>query len=417
VQAILDINAGTWSRILPSGDPGTSGNVAFPSPREGAAVLSFPTNLVGNTKTTASDTIVFGGRDATSKYLSEVWLLRAYNGAVTSSNQKWSGFGDGKLQTGVNANGAGVVMQYMTGCASAIAAPSSSTSSPTSGPSPSATQPGTQSSDQLYDISTTHKILAPLSIGLLLPAIILLRLASPSSGPSHPKEHNIAPSYISAFIGIGAYGVGITGLVSSFTTIRSTPSIQRRSSSNLTLRTGHGVAGLALFICLYGLVPFLYLLRACRRPLHRRWTKDKPELSQARDNSTDTREKLALPNADSASVTQSAGIPTPPASPRRRVPSWGGYSLWQGSRAQEPRASSDTESNASLPATQPRAFEVVNRPQRTRRASTNGPNLRGSSAQRTLVDLGWLERRRSLNAVVRFFPQSIKILLISIILG
>ena len=416
MQAILDVNAGTWSRILPSGDPGTSGNVAFPSPREGAAVLSFPTNLVGNTKTTASDTIVFGGRDATGKYLSEVWLLRAYNGAVTSSNQKWSGFGDGKLQTGVNANGAGVVIQYMTGCASAIAAPSSS-SSPTSRPSPSATQPGTQSSEQFYDISTTHEILAPLSIGLLLPAIILLRLASPSSSSSNPKEHNIAPSYISAFIGIGAYGVGIAGLVSSFTTIRSTASIQKRSSSNLTLKTGHGVAGLALFICLYGLVPFLYLLRACRRLLHRRWTKDKAELPQARDNSIDTREKLALANADSASVTQSAGIPTPPASPRRRVPSWGGYSLWQGSRTQEPRASSDTESHASLPAAQPRAFEVVNRPQRTRRASTNGPNLRGSSTQRTLVDLDWLERRRSLNAVVRLFPQSIKILLISIILG
>lgn len=397
LQAILDVNAGTWSRILPSGDPGVSGNIAFPSPREGAAVLSFSSNLVGNKQTTASDTIVFGGRDASGNYLSEVWLLRAYNGAVTSSNQKWSGFGDGKLQTGVNANGAGVAVQYMTACASALVVPSPP-SSPTS--TPTATSSGSQLSSHLYDVSITHKILAPVSVALLLPAIILLRFASPSTVPSPPAKHNITPLYIATFIGISAYGVGIVGLASSFITIKSTALIRQRSLSNLILKTGHGKAGLALFICLYGLIPFLYFLRASGRLLHRRWSKDninETELSQERDNSTNTREKLAPATVDSASVTPS--IHTPPASPRRRVPSWAGYSLWQGSRNLEPRVSSDTESTMSVVA-QPRPFEVVNRPQRIRRASTNGPNLRPSTSPRNLGDLDWLERRRSLNAVV-----------------
>jgi hypothetical protein len=396
LQGVLDVNAGTWSRILPSGDPGMSGNISFPSPREGAAVLSFSSNLVGDKQTTASDTIVFGGRDVSGNYLSEVWLLRAYNGAVTSSGQKWSGFGGGKLQTGVNANGAGVAVQYMTTCASAVAV-SSFPSPPTS--TPKSTSPGSQLSGQLYDISITHKILAPVSVALLLPAIILLRFALPSTVLFPPAERNIALVYIAAFIGVGAYGVGIAGLVSSFTTIQAIASIRKRSSSDLILKTDHGMAGLVLFVCLYGLIPLLYLLRARLRLLHRHRTKDNIGLSQGRDNSTDTREKLATATGDSTSVTPSVGIQTPPASPRRRTPSWGGYSLWQGSRIQEPRASSDTESTMSV-AAQPRPFEVVNRPQRIRRASINGLNFHPSTTPRSLVDLDWLDQRRSLNAVV-----------------
>jgi len=398
LQAVLDINAGTWSRILPSGDPGMSGNISFPSPREGAAVLSFSSNLVGDKQTTASDTIVFGGRDASGNYLSDVWLLRAYNGVVTSSGQKWSGFGGGTLQTGVNANGTGVVVQYMAACASAVAG-SSFPSSPTSAPKP--TSPGSQLSGQFYDVSITHKILAPVSVALLLPAIILLRFASPTTVSFPPTEHNIALLYIAAFIGIGAYGVGIAGLASSFTTIRATASVRKRSSSDLILKTDHGMAGLALFVCFYGLIPFLYLLRARPKLLHRHRTKDKTVktgLSHGHDNSTDTREKLAAAIGDSISVIPSVGIRTPPASPRRRAP-WGGYSLWQGSRIQEPRASSDTESTMSVVA-QPRPFEVVNRPQRIRRASTSGLNLHPSTTPRSLVDLDWLDQRRSLNAVV-----------------
>ena len=170
------------------------------------------------------------------------------------------------------------------------------------------------------------------------------------------------------------------------------------------LQTGHGKAGLALFLCLYGIVPMLYLFRASRNLLHRSSRNDNTEQAAARDNSTDTREKSALVNVDSTSTTRSAGNHTPPPSSRRRVPSWAGHALWYKSRTREPRASSDTESTASV-AGQTRMFEVINRHQRIRRQSTNT----NSRASRPLGDLDLLERRRSLNAVVGLFPMSIVI--------
>ena len=58
-QAVLDINAGTWGRILPAGDPGASGGrPTFPSPRAGAAAFSYTSALVGLSRNTSSDTIV-----------------------------------------------------------------------------------------------------------------------------------------------------------------------------------------------------------------------------------------------------------------------------------------------------------------------------------------------------------------------
>ncbi|KAG6900977.1 hypothetical protein C0993_004415 [Termitomyces sp. T159_Od127] len=102
--AILDIQTGTWSRILPSGDPGSSGQVTFPSPRKGSAAFSYPQALVGSSRTISSDTLIFGGQDSSGNFLSEIWLLRAYNGLLSQSQNS---FGDGHLQTGINANGAG----------------------------------------------------------------------------------------------------------------------------------------------------------------------------------------------------------------------------------------------------------------------------------------------------------------------
>lgn len=55
---MLDINTGSWSRILPSGDPGASGKLAWPTPREGAAAFSHNKGLVGQSRDAFSDTIV-----------------------------------------------------------------------------------------------------------------------------------------------------------------------------------------------------------------------------------------------------------------------------------------------------------------------------------------------------------------------
>ena len=400
VQAVLDINAGTWSRVLPSGDPGRNGNIAFPSPRQGAAALSSSTTLVGGTRIIASDTIVFGGQDASDNYLNEMWLLRAYNDALTSSNQKWSGYGNGQLQSGVDANGAGVSVQYMSQCASAINSPSSSSNS-TASPSASS------SPVSMLRVPITHTALAPLSVALLLLAVIFVRLASSSSISSGGYKSLLI---MSTSIAVVAYTLGLAGLVTSFTSISSSSVIQKRSSSSLTLRTGHGQAGLALFVALYGFIPVLYLLREGRSLHLRGFLTNKHsngDSSQSPSNSIGMMEKRSSMDTNAAhAVSSSVGHLNSVATPQRRP--WQGHMLWSGSRSRDWTGYTgpvDTESSTSIAPdtstapTQPsRAFEVVNRPQRVRKPSTNASHYSRGSALR---DLDWLERRRSLNAVVR----------------
>ncbi|KIP07035.1 hypothetical protein PHLGIDRAFT_71712, partial [Phlebiopsis gigantea 11061_1 CR5-6] len=172
---VLDIGTGSWARILPSPDPSSNGE-GVPSPREGAAVFSMTQPISGSIA--ATDTVVYGGRDANGTYLNELWVLRAYNGSVTSSGQHWSGFGNGKLEGGPNASGQGVNITYLTSCATQVAQGSgttsgsgSSSSSPTSTGSPSATSGPTPSATfNRFDTSTIHKSLAPVSVALILPA-------------------------------------------------------------------------------------------------------------------------------------------------------------------------------------------------------------------------------------------------------
>ncbi|KAG1754026.1 uncharacterized protein EDB91DRAFT_1194979 [Suillus paluster] len=396
--AVLDIGAGVWSRILPAGDPGNDGVQAYPTPREGAVALSYYQALVGDNKGVASDTIVFGGQDESGEYLTEVWILRAYNGSISSSNGSW-GAPAGALSTGVSANGANVTIQYITQCAVQLMSSSS-----TSSGSPSTTTPTTNNpqSQQSYDVSFVHKLLAPLSFAILLPAILLLRLALPPVQTHRPTDRNLALFYLSVVVALVAYGAGVGGLVSSFTSISPTMTIMKRSTSRTVLQTGHGIVGLALFIALYVMVPFLYLLSlCCSRSRPPKEVADRPEAIAiiSRANSTDTAEKLAAYNA-----AQHSQYPPSPHSPRTRLHSWGGSSFWLGRRSREGRTSTDSESmHSSGPQ---RAFEVVNRPARTRRSSTNGlayPNIdvyqRVPVAPRSLGDVDWLDRRRSLNAV------------------
>ena len=110
---VLNVDQGVWSRVLPSCDPGNgTGTPECPIPREGAAVISSRTNLISG-GLDASDIIVFGGRDKDGNYLNDVWLLRATNATITSSNQTDWGpeYGNGVLQTGKFQNGQGVTIQ------------------------------------------------------------------------------------------------------------------------------------------------------------------------------------------------------------------------------------------------------------------------------------------------------------------
>lgn len=389
--AVLDIGSGDWSRVLPAGDPGQDGVQTYPTPREGAVALSYSQALVGSNTGVASDTIVFGGQDDSGEYLTEVWILRAYNGSISSSGGNW-GAPSGALQTGISANGANVTIQYLTQCAAQLTSPNTTTS-----PGSPSTTNGSQSY-QSYDVSFAHKLLAPLSLAILLPSLLLLRLALPPAQTHRPTDRNLALFYLSAIVALAAYGAGVGGLVSSFTSMSSTVITMKRSTSRTVLPTGHGVAGLALFIALYVIMPFLYLFHLCCLP-----SRSPKEVSQeaitSRANSTDTAEKLAAYTA-----TQHSHYPPSQHSPRTRLHSWGGSSFFMGRRSREGRTSTDSESmHSSGPQ---RAFEVVNRPARIRRSSANGlayPNTdvyqRVPVAPRSLGDVDWLDRRRSLNAV------------------
>jgi hypothetical protein len=164
------------------------------------------------------------------------------------------------------------------------------------------------------------------------------------------------------------------------------------------LKTGHGIAGLIFFVCLYGLAPglFVIFLGFKRRDnLVGRVQSEKHEVDRAA--SPGSPEKVDS-NVEFPSATpRSVGDTSPPASPRPRTSSWG-----MSSNLHEGRLSSDSESfNSAGPM---RTFEVVNRT-RTRRTSGNrlippGEYTPHQLESRNLGDIDWLQRRRSLNAVV-----------------
>ncbi|KAJ7781250.1 hypothetical protein B0H16DRAFT_1497630 [Mycena metata] len=399
--AVLDVPSQSWTRILPSGDPGTSGTPSFPTPREGSVAVMSPLSLVGDVRTTSSDIIVFGGRDVAGNYLSELWLLRAYNGVVTPAAPKWSGFGNGQLQTGINANGAGVQNQFITSCASALVpsqsssatsatSSTSSASKPTSPPSTGGEGGGPHDSASTSSLDTAllHKLFAPLSVALLLPSFLLFRLTSLSFNSSPNRALPRQWYYVSGFLALASFTLGIAGIAISFTTISS--DVTPRPP---TLSTVHGRAGLALFICLYGLIPLLVLLRAS-------WSKHAPSAQP-----DDSRKRADSDVTEKDQLPRNTHSPSPAPSTRRRTHSWG-PSSWR--KAREDSLSIDSGSAEtgdpfnSTPS--PRGFEVLNRPARTRRASGSrlavpATHMPQQLTSHSLSDLDWLNRRRSLTAV------------------
>ncbi|OCH90982.1 hypothetical protein OBBRIDRAFT_792792 [Obba rivulosa] len=413
---VFDVNTGGWTRVLPAGDPGPSGTgrPAFPSPREGAVAIAAGTTLVGSQSSIASDTLVFGGRDASGNYLNEIWILRAYNATLTRTNQTWSSFINDDLQGGPNANGQGVTIQYLTQCASAIGhVPTPTLSSFSSSPSKTQDIPGPQSSGSqstsspipTYDTSAIHKSLSPISIALVLPAVVFYRLYMPSVAPAQLEHRHSMLLYSSFVAGVASFAVGVVGLVSSFTSISTTMALMKRSSSSLILKTDHGRAGLALFVALYALVPLLWLLQVfCKRGEDDGGMMSRSGSHRMRTNSTGTAEKLRLVNGRHASPARPSteALSTQDiAEPRPRVRSWaGGLSSW----TFPGRRSSDSgvdDGSTSPPPSQ--SFEVVNRPVRTRRASANSlaafSDPRPSGYPRNLSDMSWLDKRRSSNTM------------------
>ncbi|KAL1689319.1 hypothetical protein GGG16DRAFT_115145 [Schizophyllum commune] len=241
--SVLDTNTGTWARVIPSGDPDSDD--ATPTPREGAAAITYTRGLVGSHRSQSVDTIVFGGRDASGKYLNEVWLLRAYDGSISSSGS-WSG-GSGDLESGADASGAGVTVNYMDKCASALTATSSGTStsagpSATHGPSPTqSSAPSAGVAPYPYNTSANHKVLSAVSVVLLYPAALIFRLSSSSFTAFAQPARHVLGVYSAMLLALAAYALGIAGLATSFTSLTSTSSsatlseldwLQRRRSLN-----------------------------------------------------------------------------------------------------------------------------------------------------------------------------------------
>ena len=330
-------------------------------------------------------------------FLSDVWLLRSYAGATNPSSPAWSGFGNGRLQSGVNADGSGVRVKYLTDCASFIPPPSRPATSPDPGstPFPPGSSPLIQA--RPYNTSSSHKILAAASLATLLPVILFLRWFSTSfEGGWLPKRRVLL---LVMAIGCAAYGLGIVGFVLGFTSISSTSLASKRH-----LKTAHGTVGLVFFICTYVLVPLLYLVIFIV-PQRTRDDSGIQSPSQTNDigrpDSIITLEKVDTAMSAGRSVTPSIHNTSLPSSPRNRTLSWDASNMF---RPNTPEGVS-TESS---PVGTSRGFEVLNRPGRTRKLSAPCPQSvpsdetirRQHATTRSLGDIDWLLRRRSLNTVV-----------------
>ncbi|CAA7259749.1 unnamed protein product [Cyclocybe aegerita] len=387
--AVLDTNTATWTRVLPSGDPNSSGRTHFPTPRQGAAAASFSEALVGNSRSSSSDTIIFGGQDANGNYLSDVWLLRAYRGVLSSSSPIWSGFGNGQLQTGISADGSGVRVNYLTECATAITQPRPTTANPTTPPASTSTGSDPLATPQTpvnFHVSFLHKLLLPLSVVVLMPVMLFFRWTFATSDDKW-KPRIFLVSIFTVF-GLLAYGLGIAGLVFAFSTVSSS-----QSDRSPHLKTRHGVSGVIFFACLYLLVPLSYLFLAL---LGRRSSiYDTRSLRSSIPLDPTEKVEPALPPARSA--TPSIYNTPTPSSPRLRTQSWDASNLIR------PSIEGGMSSDTTPPATPHRAFEVLNRPNRSRRLSAPWPATANSAAtsnslpSRNLGEIDWLLRRRSLN--------------------
>ncbi|KAG8820333.1 hypothetical protein FRC17_010196, partial [Serendipita sp. 399] len=267
---VLSLSQGTWTRILPSCDP--LSDPPCPVPREGAAVVSSATSMVGSLGGggVASDIFVFGGKDANGNVLNDVWILRATTAQITGTNQTDWGplYGDSTLGSGVDTNGHGVTVEYVTDCSSAASITTTSHNSQQTGSNGSSNSPSRLNVD--YTTSAAHKVLTAASLLAILVAVLLSRW---SSKPGTVNTRNQARSFDANFVHLlilvasAAWAAGVAGFVTSFT------SIKRNVSSNTNLRrrggsqnpgfaaTPHAIAGCILFALAYIVAPLVLLSR------------------------------------------------------------------------------------------------------------------------------------------------------------
>ncbi|EJD01377.1 uncharacterized protein FOMMEDRAFT_21769 [Fomitiporia mediterranea MF3/22] len=420
---ILDVDTGVWTRVIPAGDP-SSGTVKYPAPREGAVAFSSANALVGANPSVGSDILVFGGKDANGNYLSDVWVLRGYRGQITESNGTWSGFGNGQLGSGADASGTGVTVQYLTSCAQALSpAATSSSSGPSSSSPATPTSPGSSGQKFFpYDTGAGHKVSSPVSVALLLAALVFYRMSMPLTAAGALTSPRVGFIWLAGLTGLAAFAVGIAGVVLAFTTISSTSggSLRKRSSTSLFLKTNHGKAALAFFAILYGALPLLFALsfiRRRKRPKQALINSEQVKERERQDSNetgftalmTPAREKAMnghRATASSPDVTQMTQPDSPVTESRTRRRSFFGGHLWYGHKKERHSTESSGPQDSLNGNDTKRSFEVLNRGNRPRRLSGSAWNALSSegghsvqaSMPRSLSDLNWLDRRHNVAA-------------------
>ena len=387
-----------------------------PSPRRGAVAFAHTQSLVGVNRNASSDTLVrsvtsyvyhltyrhqvFGGEDEKGNLLSEMWLLRSFNGFVDPPSQTWSGYGAGQFPTGINADGTDAKVSYLTQCAVSTAPPPGAGKPDGNAPSNDGTE-GPQLSNHEYDTAFSHKLLSALSLLLFLPVLLIWSVAPSSLGiNSSPFHRSLLAGLI--LLGVISYGLGIAGLAMSFITLKATSF----GSASKHVQTTHGVAGLVFALCLYGLAPLgCSAVTLRQRIIGARATGHESSAGGEKLTSDVASERPDIVSSPLPSTPPSVLDLSPPSSPRRRTQSWDAFN------AVRPGSGDWYASNESTPSATPRkgGFEVLNRPRLRKTSETwtsqpsatlHSPGSTRIPPSRALGEIDWLRRRRSLNAVV-----------------
>jgi hypothetical protein len=210
-------------------------------------------------------------------------------------------------------------------------------------------------------------------------------------------------------LSIGAYLLGIVGFALSFSSLTVVNAEVSSQQQKKHLSTSHSRAALVFFLFLYVLAPCLllasFVLSRLRQSRSVRYDGASGTTALRRTGTNTTAEKLGpFLATPSPSIN---GLYSPPSSPRPRT-----QSTTLPRRSLE-GMSTDGESTASAPPR--RGFEVLNRPaNRTLRpADTWSAAMHHTShpmpSSRSLGEIDWLLRRRSLNAVVSLTVSTINV--------
>ncbi|KAG8838748.1 hypothetical protein FRB91_007419, partial [Serendipita sp. 411] len=179
-------------------------------------------------------------------------------------------YDDGILGSGVDTNGRGVTVEYVTECASATAPGTTSTANePQQTDSNGPSNPNAR--DRLeYTTSTAHKALAAVSVPVILAAVLFSRWSRQSSDQHRQNTTgslDVTSIRLLILVAAAAWAAGVAGFATSFTSIKRNPApktnLQRRDTGTGPgfVATPHAVVGCILFALTYVVAPLVLIIR------------------------------------------------------------------------------------------------------------------------------------------------------------